>query len=166
MSLFFLFPSDTLTQLLQPPPMSLFFKCSKWYIQHDMADKTDQLNDLQDQTTRPNTQPKSCSSEICRSDKSGAAFSSPIHCLSLKTSNLKISKCVRHQEIFLTPSLTVPGLFVHHRTSMYQFKLQLPPLAHTPSLYSWPRTTEVLAESHAYPSRYLTHLYLLSMCSV
>lgn len=41
-------------------PTCLFFKCSKWFIQHHLADeKTDRMDDLQDQTTRPNTQPKS-----------------------------------------------------------------------------------------------------------
>lgn len=45
---------DTLTQLLQPLQHVCFFKCFKWYIQHYLADKTDQVDDLQDQTTRPN----------------------------------------------------------------------------------------------------------------
>lgn len=67
------------------PPTCLFFKCFKWYIQHDLADKTDQTDDPQDQTPRPNTQPKSRSDDLQTEgsrSRSGVVFSSSFHCQS------------------------------------------------------------------------------------
>lgn len=119
---------------------------------HDSADKADQLNDLQTQTTRPNKQ-RAASLMICRQKGvgQGGAFSFSFHCLSSKTRNLNIWKCVRDTKRIFQCLQTVPGLFVLHRESVctsltydYQHLHTIHPcIAGPEQLKLWQRTMHI-----------------------
>lgn len=114
----------------------------------NMTRQTKQIKPMISRSREPDqTRSQRADLMICRQKRVGQGESLPF----LFIVSLHIWKCNRHQD-------SLQQLWTVFLKNPYVWPT-IPTLAHNPSLDTWLRTIEVLAEDHTSPSRYLTHFF-------
>lgn len=134
---------DTLTQL-SAPSTSLFFERFKRFIQHDLADKTDRPDDLQEKTSEEQLL-WSCA------DRRDWVRT---HLFIFPSLSILISGSASNTKGVFSISKQCQACLLSEWIIAYLFDLLLP---HNPSKDTHPRTIEFLAKDCADPSRHTAH---------